>query len=70
MEFNLNNLSILTVKELREDNTKELVADLLMCLKDKVSINSWIEDTQDEPTAYPYTTDELKTFLLTIKLEY
>jgi len=70
MEFNLNNLLQLSETDLHEYKTQMLVIDLLICLKDKVSINNWIEDTQDEPTAYSYTTDELKTFLLSIKLTY
>jgi len=70
MEYNLNDIKKLSVRALREFKTKELIGDLIICLKGDVAINNWIEDTRDEPSAYPYTTDELKTFLLSIELTY
>ena len=45
------------------DVNAEILRDYLICLKDGVDLQSWLEDVQDEPDAYPYSADDLTTFL-------
>ena len=48
---------------LLRDLNPNLILDLIICIKDNVSLNSWLEDVSDEPEAYPYTYDDLRYFL-------
>ena len=51
--------------KLRDANA-EILRDYLICLKDGVALQSWLEDVQDEPDAYSYSADDLTTFLFLI----
>lgn len=46
---------------------QNLVADMLHCLTDGISFKNWHEDVLDEPTAYPYTAQDLDQFLTSLK---
>ena len=45
------------------DVNPEILRDYLICLKDGVALQSWSEDIQEEPDVYPYSADDLETFL-------
>lgn len=64
--MDLNKLLQLPTETLREPKTQSMVSDLIICLRDGVSITSWLEDCSEDPDAYPYTPDDLETFLFTI----
>lgn len=67
--FTLEDLMKLKTEDLRENTTQHLIGDLIICRRDATAISSWVEDTQEEPDAYPdYNTDDLTSFLLSLKI--
>jgi len=59
----LNKVSLFTTEYLRKPTTGLLIADAIICIKDKVSFNSWAEDIEEAPEDYAYTSDDLEIFL-------
>lgn len=58
----MDKLSSIPTKDLREINA-EIIRDYIICIADKVSLDCWAEDLQDDPDAYSYTIDELEQFI-------
>lgn len=50
-----------------EQKQAEMQTDLKKCLADGVKLTNWLEDIRDEPDAYPYSADDLETFLFSLK---
>ena len=70
-QLKIQHFATFSAEDLRENRTQHMIADLIICVNGGIALHSWVEDTQDEPSAYSdYTTDDLKTFLLVLKLEY
>lgn len=66
----LNQITVQELAQLIGKYPHHIFIDLLIWAKywDSTTLNSWVEDTKDEPEAYDYTTEELKSFIFALTL--
>jgi hypothetical protein len=55
----LKKIPTLSLREIKG----EIIKDYIICINDNVTLENWLQDLNDEPDAYSYTSDELEEFI-------